>query len=111
MWGHFKGRWSACHAWSAHPIVHFHNVLLGVTQTAAAWRRVTFEPVFEGVERAKGKVATPHGVIAVEWRREGSRVDVSLSLPDRVTADVRLGKMKKLIKGGRHRWTVTQAAP
>jgi len=109
MWGHFRGRWSACHAWSAHSIVHFHNILLGVTQADAGWRKITFAPVFEKLRFAEGKVATPLGVVEAAWRRSAGKVEVALSLPKGMTAGVRLPGVRKTVGGGRNRWIVKDA--
>jgi hypothetical protein len=106
MWGEPKGQWSACHAWSAHPVVHFHNCILGVTQAAIGWRRITFAPVFETLQWAKGKVATPLGTVSVSWRRDGGQVDVKIVVPDGMTAEVRLPGVAETAASGSHRWVV-----
>jgi hypothetical protein len=106
MWGVPAGRWSACHAWSAHPIVHLDDVLLGVTQTTVGWRRIKFEPIFEKVRSVSGKVATPLGVVESRWARKDGSVEVTLVLPERMTADVRLPGLRTTVTGGRHAWTV-----
>ena len=106
VWHHPGGRSSACHAWSAHPIVHFHNAILGVTQAAVAWKRIGFEPVFYG-NSASGRTATPLGEVEVEWRREGDKVDVRLVVPRGMTARVKLPGVRKTVAGGRHHWSVS----
>ena len=106
MWGMLKGRWSACHAWSAHPLVHLLNILLGVTQDSVGWRRVRFEPFFGDLDFAEGAVATPLGVVESSWRRDGPCIKVELSLPARVSALVRLPGITKTVRDGRHSWIV-----
>ncbi|MHC4711885.1 MAG: alpha-L-rhamnosidase-related protein [Planctomycetota bacterium] len=106
-WHHEKGMTSACHAWSAHPIVHFHNIVLGVTQSAVGWRRVRFAPVFAGCNEASGEVATPLGIIRTSWRIKDGAADVRLSLPGGTSARVSLPGTRGTVKSGRHRWKVT----
>jgi len=55
-WDFQRGQTSACHAWSAHPIVHFSNILLGIWQISAGWEKIKFSPTFSswmGKERQK----------------------------------------------------------
>ena len=56
---------SYCHAWSAHPLVHFSEILLGVTQTAPAWKRIKFDPMALPETNISGNVPTPQGNIQV----------------------------------------------
>ena len=104
-WEYPAGWLSACHAWSAHPIIHFHNIILGVTQSAIAWKRIDFEPVFYG-RGASGRTATPLGEVEVEWKRDGDMAEVRLVVPKGMTARVRLPGVCRTVKGGRHRWAV-----
>ena len=64
------GVWSYCHAWSAHPLVHFSDILLGVTQTAPGWKRIKFDPMELTGTNISGNVPTPQGNIqvTVTWR-------------------------------------------
>ena len=105
VWQRPQGHSSACHAWSAHPIVHFCEVLLGVRQDALAWKRIVFSPVFVG-ERASGAVATPLGTVESSWQRSGETIDVTLIVPKRMTARVMLPGAKCTVGSGRHRWRV-----
>ena len=102
------GHGTCSHAWAAHPIYHFVGTLGGITQTDAAWRRVTFSPLLSvpGTGRAGAQVPTPQGVIRASWRRKGGAVDVTLSLPKGVTADVRLPGVKKAAVTGRNAWRI-----
>ncbi len=106
VWVHKKGLTSACHAWSAHPIVHLNNIVLGVTQTAVGWRRIRFAPVFAGCAKASGRIATPLGVVESGWRVRGASAEVTLLVPRGMMANVSLPGVKKTLRSGRHRWTV-----
>jgi hypothetical protein len=103
VWQRPGGHSSACHAWSAHPIVHFSEIILGVRQDALAWKRIIFAPSFIGT-RASGAVATPLGVVESSWQRSDEALDVTLTLPKRMTARVFLPGERCTVGSGRHRW-------
>jgi alpha-L-rhamnosidase len=76
-----KPGWSECHAWSAHPIVHLSETLLGVRQEGLAWRKVRIEPEFAGLDFAEGRVATPLGSIECSWKAERGGIRGRVRLP------------------------------
>lgn len=99
VWEHVKGFRSACHAWTAHPIIQIANLHLGVRRRGIAWHEIEFEPVFERAERVSGTVATPRGDIAVAWQREGNAVRVELGLPEGIAARVKLPGVQRMVTG------------
>jgi len=99
-WNATAGQGSLCHAWSAHPIVHLSNIMLGVRQTAPAWKEILFSPTFTHAQTVKGKVATPHGPVGSEWRVTDGVARVTLKLPKEITARVELpGCKTKRLRG------------
>lgn len=96
---------SHSHAWSAHPLFHFMQIIGGVRQTAPQWACVSFTPEFVG-EHGGCTVPTPHGPIVSAWRREGARVKVKLSLPRGVSAEVRLPSLPPEKITGSRNWTI-----
>lgn len=71
---------SHSHAWSAHPVYILPQILGGVKQEAAAWKKISFRPnLFES--SAKIIYPTPQGQIEVEWK-DGS--PAKLSKPDSI---------------------------
>ncbi len=106
VWSAAPGNGSLCHAWSAHPIVHLSNILLGVWQTGAAWETIRFSPTFAHAERAHGRVATPRGAIAVGWEKAAASIRVSLELPPGVWADVELPGARRQRVQGHREWTL-----
>jgi hypothetical protein len=85
------------------------QIVGGVRQAAAQWRRVEFSPEFIG-ESGGTTVPTPQGPIISAWQRTGATVEVELALPRGVTAQVRLPGLAPVKATGRHRWTVTPPA-
>jgi hypothetical protein len=106
VWNAEAGKHSLCHAWSAHPIVHFLNVILGVTRSGLAWKSIRFEPHFLNLEFAKGGVSTPLGVIESAWEKSKGGYDVFLSLPKGISAEVTLPGVPKNLVTGKTRWRI-----
>ena len=76
---------SRCHAWSAHPMVFFRDIICGVRQSEVNWKKVTFKPLGVPGEKVCGTFPTPHGNIEVVIdRRENCHSD-SIVLPEGIT--------------------------
>ena len=99
---------SVTHAWSAHPIFHLAGTVGGLTQAAPGWCQVTFQPVLDlaEVNVASVDIPTPLGLIRAGWGREGGAVEAALSLPNGVSADVRLPGVKPGVARGKRSWRV-----
>ena len=80
---------SFCHAWSAHPLVHFSQILLGVTQTSANWQTVKFAPLLIPGVDISGAVPTPHGDIRVSIIWQNGRAEKKIELPPDIELDNR----------------------
>jgi len=117
IWNGKPGKDSLCHAWSAHPIIHLSNILLGVWQEAPGWKRIRFAPLLNSersvagkrnnpIRSVEGKVAVPQGVIEVRWERRGRKTSVSLSLPKGIIATVDLPNVPKKDVRGKCSWTI-----
>jgi len=102
---HVEYPMSHSHAWSAHPLFHFMQIIGGVRQTASAWKRVSFSPVFHG-NHGGATIPTPQGDITSAWQRDGDRIAVSLDLPKGVNAEVDLPGIKIKRATGRSEWLV-----
>jgi hypothetical protein len=108
VWDPVIGSHSLCHAWSAHPIVHFSNVLLGIWQTQPGWKEIKYQPDFSSVRFAKGKIATPLGEITSSWEKKGNRVYIKLLLPDGMAAEMVEpdGATRRIIKSWEGYWNL-----
>jgi hypothetical protein len=79
---------SRCHAWSASPLYHLSEQVLGVMPIAPGWRQVRVAPLCENIDFARGTVPSPLGLIRVEWQRAGDdRLAVQAEIPDGVVAE------------------------
>ncbi|OGS22002.1 MAG: hypothetical protein A2252_08270 [Elusimicrobia bacterium RIFOXYA2_FULL_39_19] len=95
LWNAEAGNNSLCHAWSAHPIIHLSDILLGIRQEKPGWKEVSFSPVFEKLEYTKGKVATPLGTIEAGWEKEeDGNYKTFLKLPKGIKIKKKHGRVK-----------------
>lgn len=95
------GGGTASHAWTAHPCVHFPQILAGIRQQAAGWAAVSIAPQpIAGLDRAEALVPSPRGDITSRWERRGDAIRLSVSVPKGVKAEIRLGRQRKLLPAG-----------
>ena len=79
---------SRCHAWSASPVYHLMQQVLGVTSVAPGWKEIRIAPVLETLDNARGVVPTPHGPVRVEWEKVAEdQIAVRVDLPPGVEAE------------------------
>ena len=97
------GDTSHSHAWSAHPLTHMMEILGGIRQTAPAWKKISFAPVFEGT-LAEVVIPTPQGSIRTSWQRKPDCIVVNLDLPEGCSALSTLPGIKPKIVTGRCQW-------
>lgn len=83
-WQQFRGESSLCHAWSAHPIVHFTEIIIGIKQTSPGWDSITFSPLMSKGGRANGIIPTPYGNIAAGWDYTGNEPKQYINKPERI---------------------------
>ena len=72
-WEHLEWRESegesCCHGWSAHPVVHLPNLLLGLRQRSPAWREISLSPNPELLpESGRILLPLPPGDLNVSWQ-------------------------------------------
>ena len=72
--------------------------------SATALREVVIAPQFiDALSWAKASVYGPNGTIATEWRRDGAKVSLTVSVPPNTTAIVRLpGQAERRVGFGVH---------
>jgi alpha-L-rhamnosidase len=95
-----KGCGSSSHAWSAHPLFHFMNILGGIIQESVKWEAITFKPFFASdLEYAHTIMPSPYGLIKSRWKRSNDGIDVTLELPEGVTAKVAIPGFEGDVQG------------
>ncbi len=75
-----------CFGFSAHPLNVLVRTALGIVPTEPGYRRFSLRLAPGDLTEACGQVATPAGMIGVEWRRKGDRIVLDLDVPDECEA-------------------------
>ncbi|HEY8667558.1 MAG TPA: alpha-L-rhamnosidase C-terminal domain-containing protein, partial [Tepidisphaeraceae bacterium] len=93
---------SRCHAWSASPVYHLSQQILGVVPVDVGWKQIRIAPVVGDLEFARGVVPSPLGPITVEWEKvEEDQMAVRVDLPAGIHAEFvgPLGESRSLNPG------------
>jgi hypothetical protein len=72
----FDNAGSLCHGWSAIPAYFFHAYLLGIVPLEPGFKTFTVRPVLGILDRVKGSVLTPYGVIDVDINWADSKIKI-----------------------------------
>ena len=76
---------SECHAWSAVVLYEFTAKVLGVTYHD---NTIYIKPYVNKRRFAKGKVATPAGMVSLEWKIKDGEFTIEITLPAGKTAQL-----------------------
>lgn len=66
---------SDCHAWSAHPILGFFQIVAGVTSIAPGWKKARIMPHPGDLKRFDARIAHPDGELRVAYENEKFTID------------------------------------
>ncbi len=95
-WAEETSFWrSLCHAWSAHPVLEFFRVILGVEPVASGFRVVHLAPLACELTRASGSIVTPLGPIEVDWQIDSGVFAYRVNLPEGVIGHLSLPGMSQ----------------
>ncbi|MFA6286600.1 MAG: alpha-L-rhamnosidase C-terminal domain-containing protein [Opitutaceae bacterium] len=72
---------SDCHAWGAHPMFHTYATILGIRPAGMGFATVTIRPQLGPLQRAKGSMVHPKGLIEVEVKRVEGKIHGTVKLP------------------------------
>ena len=81
---------SDCHAWSAHPLWHWHTSVLGIRPGSAGFRTVHIQPQLGLLDEASGVVAHRSGPIHASIKRKGTTYTGVVTLPQQLTGVLQL---------------------
>lgn len=70
---------SDCHAWSAHPILGFFQIVAGVTSLAPGWTKARIAPHPGSFSRFDARIAHPSGELRVQF--EGDKLEIDTPVP------------------------------
>ena len=101
MWADRESKNHHMYSW---PVTWFRETILGIRQdeTLFTESRFRIEPCFlEKIDHAEGEYDTPAGKIAVSWRRGyNSEIRLSITVPDRITAELSARGTEKTLSAG-----------
>lgn len=96
---------SLAHGWSTGPTAWLMEEVLGIEPTGAGFNTVDIRPDLLDMNWAKGAEPTPHGLLEVEARKEGSGTKIMLNIPSgiavRVLVPAQSAETKVLVNGKR----------
>lgn len=87
---------SDCHAWSAHPILGFFQIVAGVTSVAPAWKKARIMPHPGNLKRFDARIAHPDGELRVAYD------DGLLTIDSPVPFELRWRGRSDSLASGRH---------
>ncbi|UPG62668.1 family 78 glycoside hydrolase catalytic domain [Metabacillus endolithicus] len=94
---------SHCHAWSAAPTYVFGVLFLGVKPLEPGFTKVEISPQLNGLKWIKGSVPIPQGKINIYCKDLGDYVDLRITLPDQVEAQIKAPTNNtKVLVNGQH---------
>lgn len=76
------------HGWGGTPLIQMSSRILGVTLAAPGFTKIAVRPQPCGLKFARGTVPTPHGNVDVDWRRDGPKFTLKVTVPAGSSADV-----------------------
>lgn len=79
---------SDSHAWSAHPNFDFLTIVAGIRPKSPGFSTVNIEPHLGPLRRVISAVATPKGMVEVNYTLETSGMRAEISLPSNVTGEL-----------------------
>lgn len=82
--------YSTCHAWAATPTFDLSTEVLGIAPLTPGFRRFRVAPRPADLTWAEGIFPSPHGDIAVAWRQDEGRFELTVTTPDGAEAEVML---------------------
>jgi alpha-L-rhamnosidase len=93
---------SHCHAWSAAPTYVFGVLFLGVKPLEPGFTKVEISPNLNGLKWIKGSVPIPQGKIDIYCKDLGEYIDLQISLPAEVEAEIITTKNSRVQVNGKH---------
>jgi hypothetical protein len=78
---------SDSHAWTSHPIYDLLTLVAGIKPASPGFASVRIEPHLGTLPALKAAFPHPLGTIAVAYRRQGSGIDATITLPEKLAGN------------------------
>lgn len=95
---------SDCHAWAAHPMYDLLSMVCGINPAKPGFSVVRIQPQPGDLQKIRGSVAHPEGMIEVDYTIGGSgEMEAEINLPGSLTGTfIWNGKSHDLVPGNQH---------
>lgn len=102
LWENWNGESSHSHPMFGASTEYLYSYILGIRQAekSVCFDSVIINPVFDGLDFAKGYITTPHGKICVEWKKENEKIFIKIELCSDVKAKFIFGDFSKILCTG-----------
>ena len=94
---------SDSHAWSAHPTFDLMTIVAGIAPGAPGFSKVDLEPHLGALKHVAASMPTPHGLVSVQYDRNGEAWAVMVELPEGVSGSLRWGGRSLPLHAGSQR--------
>jgi hypothetical protein len=94
---------SDCHAWSAHPLLHFFTTILGIRPTSMGFKSVEIAPQLGPLRHASGRLVHPNGWIEVELSHSDDKTTGLITLPDGIVGTAKINGRTVALRSGEQR--------
>ncbi len=102
LWENWSGRDSRNHPMFGAVTKYIFMYLLGIRQpeNSAGYEKVIINPAFvDGMNKAKGHITTPKGVVSVEYVKENGKVNLKVCADEAIEAVFEYGDISKSFSG------------
>lgn len=94
---------SDCHAWSAHPMYDFLNIICGVSSSSPGFKTVEISPQLGALRSASGTIPHPMGDIVVSFSKDKKeRLSYEITLPEGIKGTLNYNKQSFPLSDGKN---------
>ena len=98
---------SDCHAWSAHPMSDFLNIVCGIDSKAAGFKSVEIKPQLGKLTNVQGKVMHPLGEISTSFVKDkNGNYNTIINLPEGVNGELFFKQKEYKLTSGENKYTL-----
>ncbi len=90
---------SDCHAWGSHPLYHLMASVLGIRPASAGFATIAIRPQLGPLQRAKGRIPHPKGMIEVAFEKSSNQTHGQIRLPQGLNGHLHINHQTIELKG------------
>jgi hypothetical protein len=97
---------SDSHAWSAHPMFYLLTLVAGIEPGSPGFATVRIAPHLGDLPSLSAEYPHPQGLIQVEYRRSGGKLNATVTLPGTLTGTFEYAGQSRALHAGKNRLTL-----